>query len=65
MNTLIASIFIVNQAYLCFTEGPSFTDGELKTFTQVSCVKTPCTEEEKSCLEESIISIEDIENMEE
>ena len=59
MINFIAGIIIVGN-YVCIPLGPTFSDGDLKTYTEVSCLMTPLSNNAVQCLSKEFISLEDI-----
>ena len=50
----------LSQATICYPAGPSFSDGDLHTFSEVKCIEIPLSEKAEACLEDEIVSLGDL-----
>lgn len=58
--SLSVGIFIVNESMLCTPQGPSYSDGTLRTFTEVVCLSMPFTDKSLKCLEDELVDLEKV-----
>ena len=58
--TKLSILLVINQAFICVPSGPTYTDGDLQTFTEVECFKSPLSEKSMSCMKDELVSIENV-----